>query len=121
MGDLIFIIKMMVFTVIITLIMQIKVGPTTLENKAIDFTHKSQLALNLQKVAEGAIQFLADQTSKVTSNINIPFFAKKVAKEKPGQRLKSKIEEIKASLKEGWEEKTSDLKDEVEEYTEEQD
>lgn len=115
MGDLFFILKMTVYTLIIVVVMQVKIGTTTIEQKVIAFTHQSQLAGALQGVAQGAATFVGDQFKAIKSQINSKYIDQHSDDQIPGQRLKSKMEDIKKSLKADWDLK----KNQVEEFVEE--
>ncbi len=103
MGDLLFILKMTVYTVIIVIIMQVKIGSTTIEQKAIELTHNSQIAGVLQSVAQGAVTFVGVQYNRATGHLKSGFFDKHKSSNQPGSRLQEKMLEIKKSVNEKWE------------------
>ena len=113
MGDLFFLIKMSIYTVIIVIAMQVKIGPTTIEQKVIEFTHHSQLAGNLQQVAQGAASFIGVQYNRVIGHVNSKYIKQHSRDQIPGERLKAKIEDIKASLKRNWKTKKEEAVKEV--------
>ncbi len=108
MGDLFFVVKMMVYTLILVVILQVKVGPTTLEQKLQRLTHQSELAGTLQEVAQGAATFLGAQYNRLAGQINSKYIQKHSASQIPGQRLNNKLRELKQSINQKWEEETKD-------------
>lgn len=104
MGDLFFMVKMMVYTLIIVVILQVKVGPTTLEQKLQNLTHHSQLASQIQGVAQGAATFIGIQYNRATGHLNSKYIEKHSSSQRPGERLKVKLKELKESLNKKWDE-----------------
>ncbi len=100
MGDLFFIIKMAIYTFIIVIIMQIKVGTTTLESRVIELTHRSEVGQSLQKVAESAAAVIGIQYRKVASHFKGRYFERNSSSQIPGQRLREKFK--------SWQEKTQE-------------
>jgi hypothetical protein len=56
MGDIIFVIKTLVVTVALVVMMQIKIGPQTIEQRALAWIHHSVAVEQLQEVAAGAVK-----------------------------------------------------------------
>lgn len=112
MGDLFFILKMSVYTVIIVVLMQVKIGSTTVEQKVMEFTHQSQLAGSLQGVAQGAATFIGLQYKKIRGQVNSQYIKQHSRDQIPGERLKAKVEEIKESLKKNWKDKKTEAQQE---------
>lgn len=56
MGDLFFVLKSFAITAVIVVLMQIKIGPQTIEQRSLSWLHQSFLAEQLQNVAEGAVK-----------------------------------------------------------------
>lgn len=103
MGDLFFVIKMTVYTLILVILMQIKIGSTTLEQKVIEVTHHSQLAGYLQEVAQGAATFVGNQYTRLTGKIKkTPFVEKYSSGQKPGERLKHQWKSLQKSIRDKW-------------------
>lgn len=100
MGDLFFIIKMAIYTFIIVVIMQVKVGSTTLESRVIELTHRSEVGQSLQKVAESAAAFIGIQYRKAASHFKGRYFERNSSSQIPGQRLREKIKSWKEKTKE---------------------
>jgi len=103
MGDFFFVIKMAVYTFIIVIIMQVKVGSTTLENRVIELTHRSEVGQSLQKVAESAAAFIGIQYRRVAAHFKGRYFERNSSSQIPGQRLREKFK--------SWREKTQEALD----------
>jgi len=120
MGDLFFMLKMVFYTFFLVLMMQIKIGGTTLEEKVIRFTHHSSTAHFFQKTAQGGATFLGHQYNKFVGNMSSEFFNKHKPSQVPGHRLKEKYKEIKESLRDQWDEssksKIENAKESLEDY-----
>ncbi|MEK7356399.1 MAG: hypothetical protein AAB250_08115 [Bdellovibrionota bacterium] len=56
MGDVIFVIKTLVITVALVVMMQIKIGPNTIEQHSLAWIHHSAAVEELQEVAAGAVK-----------------------------------------------------------------
>ena len=97
MGDLFFIMRMVFYTLFLTMCMQVKIGNYTIEDQVIEFTHQSSFAGEVQKVAEGAIRVLRIGFAKVSKNVGETF-----AESKPqsGQRIRDGIDKTKNYLQE---------------------
>lgn len=54
MGDFFFVIKTLLLTIVIVMLLQIKIGPTTLEQKSLNWMRESNAVHALRGVAEGA-------------------------------------------------------------------
>ena len=110
MGDIFFILRMAVYTVIIVLIMQVKIGPQTVEDRVIDFTHRSQFSSVIQNFAQGAVTFIGHQYNNLTGKVNTKFFKQHAKDQVPGQRLKNKMNDWKESFKNNFKEHEEKLK-----------
>ena len=105
MGDLLFVIKMAIYTLVLVIILQVKVGPTTLEQKLYHVTHQSELAGVIQGVAQSAAQFIGIQYNRLAGRVkNTKFLNQHNATQRPGNRLKNKFEELKTSINKKWDE-----------------
>ncbi len=104
MGDLFFIIKMIIYTFVLVLMMQIKIGGSTLEEKVIRFTHQSSTAHFFQKTAQGGATFIGHQYNRFVGKMSSDFVNKHKPSQIPGQRLTEKYKEIKESLRDQWDE-----------------
>ncbi len=103
MGDIFFILRMIIYTLILVVILQVKVGPTTLEQKLHQMTHQSELAGSLQGVAQSAATFIGVQYNHLAGKIHSKYIEKHSAGQRPGERLKTKFEELKDSINKKWE------------------
>lgn len=56
MGEFMFVVKTFIFTLILVVIMQIKIGGFTIEEHSLDWLHESSVVRELQEVAQGAIR-----------------------------------------------------------------
>lgn len=92
MGSIFFVLKCLVFTVVLVILMQIRIGGTTLEEKALHWTHNSSVMQPIQQVADGSVKALREGWKKTYQWISAPF-SNWGGKEWPGQR----------SLKVNWE------------------
>ena len=104
MGDLFFILRMAIYTFFLVVILQVKVGSSTLEQKLHNLTHQSELAGFTQGIAQGGAAFIGKQYSRLTGNINSKFFNKLSSSERPGQRLQHKLKDFSETLDKKWEE-----------------
>ena len=102
MGDLFFVIKMGVYTFLLVILMQIKVGSTTIEQRVIEFTHHSTLAGHMQEVAEGAAHFFGVKYDWVLKKLKKPISDKISGENLTGQRLSNKLKEWKTTLNDQW-------------------
>lgn len=119
MGDLLFVLKMVVYTLVLVIILQVKVGPTTLEQKLHSFTHESQIAGTLQIVAEGAARFIGAQYNNFTGHLKSRFINQHSSSQRPGDRLQSKFKELKESINKHWDRIDTKADDEESEFIEE--
>lgn len=117
MGDILFVLRMAVYTVIVVLIMQVKIGPQTVEDRVIEFTHKSQFSSVIQNFAQGAVTFIGNQYNNLTGKVNSKFFKQHSKDQVPGHRLKAKMNQWKDSFENNFKEHKEKMKknaDEVE-------
>jgi hypothetical protein len=66
-GDLFFVIKSFLFTIVVVVLLQIRIGSMTLENHALKWIHNSSVVENLQGVAAGAVKAAHEATHKLSS------------------------------------------------------
>lgn len=117
MGDLFFLIRMTVYTLIFVMIMQIKIGTSTLEQKVIHITHESQMAGVFQNIAQGAATFIGVQYNRATDHLNSRYIEQHSSAQRPGQRLKTQLKELKKSINKKWED--AEIKEKAEQYLDE--
>ena len=60
MGDLFFVIKSLVLTVILVAVMQVRIGGRTLEHQTTAWIQNSSVVDNLRMVAEGAVKVVSE-------------------------------------------------------------
>lgn len=99
MGDLLFMIKTIVYTVFLVVFFQIKIGSTTIEQKVVQFTHESNIALRVQSSVQQFADHVVGKIKNKAYNLS-PIQASK----QPGSRLSNKYKEIKDSIREQWKE-----------------
>lgn len=114
MGDILFFIKMIVFTVVFILMMQIKIGPTTVEQKALHWIHTTSIMKPVHEVAQGGVIALKslwnDVVSSIDSNVKKTFNSDNV----PGKRsLGIELKRSQAYLKQAAEKAKEVVKEEV--------
>ena len=112
MGDILFFLKMIVFTVIFILMMQIKLGPTTLEQKTLHWIHHSSVLKPAQDVAQGAVLALKSFWNETLSHIDTRVKKTFNSDQAPGNRsLGIELKRSKAYLKEVAEKAKHAIKD----------
>ena len=77
---------------VLIVLMQIRIAGTTLEEKALHWTHNSSVIQPIQQVADGTVKALRQGSQKINQWLSAPF-SNWGGKEWPGQR----------SLKVNWE------------------
>lgn len=70
MTDLLFVIRMVIITVVIVLLMQIKIGPATIEQHSTEWLHSSSAVASLQGVSEGAVKVLTQTYKAVVTSLD---------------------------------------------------
>lgn len=68
MGEVVFVLKSLLITVLLLVLMQVKVGSNSIEKHSEQWLQTSQVSLYMQKVASGAVLFLHN-TAKVASDL----------------------------------------------------
>lgn len=87
------------FTLIVIVLLQIKIGESTLEQKTIQWYRTSNLVAPIQEVANGGAKLVRDIVNKVASSLDIQLFEK--MKNQPGQRdVQFQLERSKRYLEE---------------------
>lgn len=79
--------------------MQIKVGPQTVEERVVNFTHRSQFSGVIQEFAQGAVSFLGVQYNNISGKVSTKFFRSHGQEQAPGKRLESKLNSFKNSIR----------------------
>lgn len=83
---MIFFIKSLLFTFLLVILLQIRVGDFTLEERATLWAQKSVLIQPLELVAQGATKVVRDSWRRVTGNINTRFWQSVSNHNQPGAR-----------------------------------
>jgi hypothetical protein len=99
MGDLFFLVKVTVVTLFVVLLMQVKIGESTLEERSRAWVATSPMVGVLQEVADGAVLLLAEGYQKVSQTMTDRFSGKVNKEDQPGYRtLKLQVERSRAVL-----------------------
>ncbi len=69
MGEVMFVIKSLIVTVVLIVCLQIRVGQRTVEGHAMSWIHHSSISQHLQDVAEGAVKVANKGKSVITGLI----------------------------------------------------
>lgn len=86
MGDLWFIIRMSIFTILLVLLLQIRIGENTIEEKAHGWIKANPVLPLVQQVAEGAGLVVVDVYNKTFGNIRTSLDRKLNPENQPGSR-----------------------------------
>ncbi|MCB0350723.1 MAG: hypothetical protein KDD38_06035 [Bdellovibrionales bacterium] len=86
MGDLFFFVRVMVITIVVVLLMQIRWGNTTIENHAMNFISSSSVVKPIDDVASGTVRFIRNSWSAFIKGINTNFSNALRRENQPGQR-----------------------------------
>ena len=93
--------KSLAITLIIVFLLQIRVGNSTLEEKAMFWIHDSYIMAPVQKAAEGAVLMIRDSWNALTKNINTKYADSVKRENQPGFRdVKIHFDRSKAYLEE---------------------
>lgn len=87
MTDFFFVIKCLVFTVILVFAMQIKIGNETIESQSMTWLHESSAVHSLQLVADGAIKSVRHGLNWASNYFDTKIGAND--KKRPGSRLQN--------------------------------
>jgi len=98
MGDLLFFIKMVLFTFVFVLMMQVKIGSTTVEERILTFTHQSQVGIQLQKIADNGLVALNRLWQSMGLAGKAQILNRSSELQVPGKRLKAKIRDWQGEL-----------------------
>jgi hypothetical protein len=69
MGEVFFVLKTMVITIVVVMILQIKIGSSTIEQKSMTWIHESVVVESLRGVADGAVKIFSKGFNSVRSTI----------------------------------------------------
>lgn len=113
MFHLISIVKSLAVTLVIVLLLQVKIGHDTLEDRAVFWFRSSPLVQPMQKVVDGGVKVVRTAFGKVTGLFD--WDLKDQLKQKPGNRdLNFQLERSREYLKEKAEKVAQKLKSEIE-------
>ena len=68
MGSLIFVVKSFFITLVVLVLLQIKIGDFTLENRINNFVHTSGVIQPAQQIADGLVRFIRNTWRSATGN-----------------------------------------------------
>jgi ABC-type molybdate transport system substrate-binding protein len=69
MGEVVFVIKSLIMTIVVIVCLQIRVGQQTVEGHAMNWIHNSAISQHLQDVAEGAVKLAVEGKKAVVEFI----------------------------------------------------
>lgn len=99
MFQMISILKSLAFTLLIVLLLQVKVGNDTLEDRAVFWFRSSPLVQPMQKVVDGGVKVLQQSFGKLTGLFD--WNLKDQLKQKPGNRdLNFQVERSRQYIRE---------------------
>ena len=97
MGDIFFFVKMIVMAAFFILVMQIRIGQQTIEERSMVWLKESSMVVPLQEVADGGVVALSKVWDHVVNNTGDLFNSENI----PGKRtLGIKLERSKAYVRE---------------------
>lgn len=94
MSDFIFTLKVFVSSVLIVLLMQIKIGPMSIEERTYLFLQSSLVTGELQRVADGGVRVYRKVEEKVSG-----FYRRNFASAEGRQKAKEKVRDLKWRLR----------------------
>ena len=95
MGNIFYVLKIGIVTVLVIVIMQINIGQETLENKAENFIRQSSIMEPIRQVADGGFVVAKNLYRKVVESIDSVVTQQFRSENAPGKR---KLVELKRSL-----------------------
>lgn len=81
MMDLLFFVKTVAVTLLLVVVLQIKVGPSSLENHAVTFFKGSTVSQPLTQVAQGGAKIVREMVLTIHEKINSKFGGSSKAKD----------------------------------------
>ena len=70
MGEVFFVIKTMVITIVVVMLLQIKIGSRTIEQSSMVWIHESAVVESLRGVADGAVKIISKGFGSVKSVVS---------------------------------------------------
>lgn len=98
MSELLFVIKTFLFTVVLVMMMQIKIGDNTLEQQSHSLIQKSAITSWLQEAAAGGVVLIQKGASQVSQFMSEKFGKGREEVKKAGGRLKFEFERSKEAM-----------------------
>ena len=86
MSEIFFILKSFFLTLVVIIIMQVKVGENTIEEKTLQWIESSPMVSPLQEVASGGVKVVQQAWKAVFGSLNSKFFSAVKDKNLPGKR-----------------------------------
>jgi hypothetical protein len=86
MSDIFFFLRVMAITLVVVLLMQIRLGSSTIEDHALNFITSSTITKPIDDVAAGAVKLIRNTWSKFTRSINTSFSNAMRSDNQPGSR-----------------------------------
>lgn len=118
MSELFFVIKTFLFTIVIVLMMQIKIGDSTIEQSSHSFIQKSAITGWLQEAAAGGIVLIQRGAAQASGFLRDHFGKGQEEAKKVGGRLKFEFERSKEALSSQAKEAHKKIKNEIEDQGE---
>jgi hypothetical protein len=87
MSEFFFFIRIMFFTLVAVLLMQVKWGGTTIENHTMDFLTSSAVVAPIDRVAQSAVVFIRNSWNATIKSFNTRFSESLRGENQPGSRL----------------------------------
>ena len=110
--------RTLVFTLVVVILLQVKIGEFTLEQRAIDWYRSSSVTQPVQQVADGGAKIVRDAVNKIANILKVDLFSK--VSNRPGNRdLGVRIERSKEYLRERTRAAAQRIQEELEEEKEE--
>lgn len=70
MADFIFLLKMFVYSLVVVIVLQAKIGSSTIENKILNWSEKAGFSRHIEEAAKGFTKLSKDQYEKLTKKSN---------------------------------------------------
>ena len=86
MSELFFILKSILLTLVVVVLMRIKIGPLTLEERTTSWVQSAAITLPIQEVANGGVKLIREGWKRVFGNLNSKFFNSVDSSQAPGKR-----------------------------------
>lgn len=115
MSNLMFFVRCLFITAVFIILMQVRVGEITLEEKAMSWMSSSLVIEPIQQVADGAVKIIRDSIRKVSSGFKTNFWQSISSEKSPGTRqMEFDLNRSKAYLEEKTRKATNSIRNEFE-------